>query len=261
MPMTFSTRVFLWGIGGSVGLSSTLLLGLLLTFPRPVPFISILAVWVGFLVLLDRYLLVRHNRPTALPLSLSLAVALVGLLLTIGSSTLQWLMVILGGALYGGLFTAALFRKSMMQHGQKRIRRIMMMYWTFALYGIMATLFSVVVFFQHIPLAVIALLGGAVGGVVSWILWKEYVGLGFRQGLLWIMVMLLFTIELMWATFFLPTGYLTNALFVVWPWYLAQLLIRFSFTRQGILWPRQLMFLSGNALLYACVLFFFVRWQ
>jgi len=91
--------------------------------------------------------------------------------------------------------------------------------------------------------------------------WLEY-GIERNKKLLalacvWFGMML----EFLWVMQILPLGYLVSSLVLVWCWYVLWLLARFSLTKEGINWKKQMWFLGINAVLFASFLIFAVKWK
>lgn len=141
----------------------------------------------------------------------------------------------------------------------KTWRRIIMMLWVFNVYAITTVLFSIPVFFQGTPRILMILLAGVCAAAVALMIWHTYFQTELYTFLLWGAVLAVVIMEAMWALFYLPLGYFGLGLLLTWIWYLLQLFIRFHLTKGGILWERQKMFLTVNAVAFASVLFL-VRW-
>lgn len=255
------TLLFLYIVGGGLAVITTVALLIMQTLSSFAVFVVMYLCWVSVLMTADRLLLVQCGRRTVAPLVVGLSLALAGLLSVEGWQMMRYAIAFGGGLMIGILFIAALFRDSVMQPSQKMIRRVIMMYWVFVVYGILTTMFALSIFFQNgIPFWIVSVCGGAIAGYSAWMIWREYVELPFTRGLVWILLMGLITIEWMWMMYLLPFGYLVSGLLVVWPWYVIQLLIRFHFGRTGVLWERQRWFLATNTVLYILFIFFVVRW-
>jgi len=65
--------------------------------------------------------------------------------------------------------------------------------------------------------------------------------------------------EIFWALYLLPFGYIVLGFFATWIWYVMLLLIRFHISTEGIRWKEQTRFLMGNGILFVAMLFL-IRW-
>lgn len=197
----------------------------------------------------------------ALLLILTTSIGLVGLL-----SLIEWPPLIYFLILLAGVMIATLFRFEThidargLSYMQKPFRRMAMMLWVFDAYAFQTALFALVLFFPGIPFWVIVLIGAALFCYVSYMIWHLYLPAPVRSYGLWLALVGLLMSEIIWSVQLLPFGYAVSGFVVTWLWYLAQLLLRFHFTKQGILWKEQRWFLATNGILMILFFVFVFRW-
>lgn len=91
--------------------------------------------------------------------------------------------------------------------------------------------------------------------------WAEY-GSELNKNLLYsALVILLVIFELSYVVALWPVGYLVAGFFITWVWYDLWILLRFSFSKEGIDWRRQKTFLLINVILAIIFLSLIVRWR
>lgn len=96
---------------------------------------------------------------------------------------------------------------------------------------------------------------------ISFLGWRFYdLPFGWGEGRV-LGVLGLIMAELTYAIHTTAMGYFLGALVTTWVWYVLWLLMRFSFTAEGIDWKRQRGFLIGNVVLFVIFLLFVVRWK
>lgn len=136
--------------------------------------------------------------------------------------------------------------------------RTFIIVWDFLAVAVL--LFALNAFLPQFPFWLLAAGGSAVGAYLTSLLWQEYLGGPRRKFLLWTIIFCLLLWESLWVIQLLPLGYLASGVLVVWPWYVAELLVRFHLSPEGIIWRHQLTFLAVNLVLYVGILGFFVKW-
>ncbi|MCF6276303.1 MAG: hypothetical protein L3J07_00485 [Candidatus Magasanikbacteria bacterium] len=142
---------------------------------------------------------------------------------------------------------------------QKSLRRVMVMIWVFNAYSFLALSFALSMFFPGLPFWAITIFIGLVFGGISTIVWYLYYPIHPKHLILWALIIVLLIIELVWVFHLLPFGFFVSAFFVSWIWYIIQLLVRFHLSAQGVLWNKQVVFLSVNGVLFL-ILLFITRW-
>jgi hypothetical protein len=212
-----------------LGLLSSAALFLIISFPGRAVFFIVLILWLFILSLIEW-------------------------------QELNYLFILLIGIVVMVLFQSLFGEGNLMQIQQKPYRRIMTLLWSFDAYALVTALFAVGLFFLNIPFLLITVVAGVIFALISFMIWSMYFHLSFRQSSIWLFLVLFLMIQIVWTTHLLPFGYLVSGFFVTWIWCILQLLIRFHFSPKGVIWKRQFRFLSLNALLFAGLLVFFVRW-
>lgn len=182
-----------------------------------------------------------------------------GITLLIEYRPLRWFLVILAMAIMWLLHLPDAYTLATPQRS-KIFRRVWMMLWVFHFYTISTFLFGISSFFPNLPFWSLNIAIGAIGGWAAYMIWRMYVHLSRPQAILVGSLTAFMVIELVWVIHILPFGYLAAALIVTWLWYLIQLLFRFHFGTQDIVWTKQWKFLAGNAILLILTLIYFVRW-
>lgn len=189
-----------------------------------------------------------------LPLSMATFFASAGLLILI-----EWQRLIMFVILLAGFFLALLWGWTEHEHLgiqgiEKPFRRMKMMLWVFDGYAIVCTLFAINIFFPRVPFWILNLFGAAALAFISFMIWRMYYQATLRAMSLWLLLVAISITELMWVFHFLPLGYMASGLLVAWVWYLLQLFVRFHFAPEGIVWKRQIWFLTANAGLFLALL-------
>ncbi len=219
-------------------------------------------IWLGLLVSAERFIQQKNSPayPTIL-LTIFSTLGFLGLLALTEIEMIKLILVVLSGMSTAFLIHTSLPAGASVQAFEaKRTRRILMILWVFSVYAILATLFATTFFFQSIPFFLVAVVGAAMFSLGTRMIWRLYEETKAPHTRLWILVFAVCMMELLWAIHLLPFGYLVSAWMATWVWYIAQLLIRFHLSRQGIDWARQRWFLAGNIILYFLFLLSFVRW-
>jgi hypothetical protein len=142
----------------------------------------------------------------------------------------------------------------------KIFRRVWMMLWVFYFYTFSTFFFGIANFFPDVPFWILNITIGLIGGTAAYMIWRMYVHLNRPQAVLVSSLIALMVTELVWVIHVLPFGYLAAALVTTWLWYILQLLFRFHFGAQDIVWSKQWKFLAGNAILFALILIYFIKW-
>lgn len=105
-----------------------------------------------------------------------------------------------------------------------------------------------------------ALLMAVVTAFLSWRWWRDYGLTANRRLAEAAAVSLLIILELAWAIWQWPLGFIASGLLIVWLWYILWLMLRFHLTSEGIVWRKQSFFLAFNFILLA-LFFFVVSWR
>lgn len=224
-------------------------------------FFIILSVWVFLIVIFEWQIRKKQNKKeTILPIILVTFFSFVSLVSIIEWGFLKPFFSFLVGFVMLLLFQSLFSSESFLQIEQKPYRRIMVVIWSFDAFAIITTMFALSLFFPVIPFWVLTLLGGVILSTISIMIWKMYFFIKRKQWLIWAFLIGFLMIELIWVMHFLPFGYLVLGFFLTWLWYILQLLIRFHFSSNGVVWKKQIWFLSANIVIFAALLLFFVRW-
>ncbi len=225
-------------------------------------FILVTLVWIALIVILERLFIdqIIADKEDLLALVITTILSIIGLLTLLESTKLRFFLIIVGSILVGSLFAITLYREKTSQYNIKTLRRMIMMLWVFDVYAAVTTLLALSVFFISIPFWVWGLLLAIVFSYISIMIWKQYFKVHPKHFSLWGIILGLIMLEIVWVIHLLPFGYLVLGFLVTWLWYILQLFIRFHLTPQKIVWRKQRTFLLVNAVLYAILLFFIVRW-
>ncbi len=143
---------------------------------------------------------------------------------------------------------------------EKARRRLHGMLWVFVVFlGSMNT-FAFGMFFPQAPFWILHLLLSVLLGGAAFAVWRLYVGMNHRHGVLWAVIVALLAYEMVWVLHWLPYGFFVLGFILTWLWYIAMLLIRFHLGPRGVVWQKQTKFLLVN--LGCMILFFvyFIRW-
>lgn len=217
---------------------------------------------VTLFVLMSAYgWLERHGGQSRdrLALALTTALGFFGLTLLIEYRPLRWFLVIMATVI---MFLLHLPEGYVLAtpHRGKIFRRVWMMLWVFNFYALATFLFGMGNFFPSVPFWLLDLTIGCIGGLVALMIWRMYVELSLPQTVLVGTLTALMVSEVVWVLRMLPFGYLAAAFITTWVWYLLQLLFRFHFGTQDIVWRRQWKFLFVNVALFCLMLMYFIRW-
>jgi len=218
----------------------------------------IMAAVVWFLLLLTAYYVFSLRMRDGV-LMLTTFTAFTSVLTLVEFSFLAALLIGIGGLVFGGFWLWATHAsRSSSAVTYKTWRRLVMAMWVFDMYALGSVLFAVPIFFQRVHSMYVAVILGMLAGFCAYMIWDLY-DLKKKQTLFWAVLLGFCVFQLMTSIQWLPLGYFSLAVFVVWPWYLGQLFIRFHLTHSGIIWKRQVNFLVTNVLLYIFSLYI-VRW-
>lgn len=248
--------------GGVMGAGSAVVLFFLTKIGAWWQFLLIWLVWLLVLAVVGWYFNANRNRGIGhdLPLALSSAVAVTILLTLVEDDLWRKSLIVFGGLKMFFLFSQIARRKSELSYEEKPYRRIRMMLWVFTAYAVLTLVYAVGSFFQAVPFWIVGLVGSALVGVISLLIWRMYFAVSWRSLVMWAVIVSLAVWEISWTQNFLPFGYLVMGAFTAWVWYLIQLFVRFHLSQQGIVWRKQVYFLVVNLVLYILILWFFVRW-
>jgi hypothetical protein len=250
-------------VSSIVGILAIAFYAAILSFPSRAVFFSLSLIWTAFFFFIVRRLSRRmEDRLFHIALSIATMLACLALLALADWRPLQWFAVALAGCA-----ACVLSWMSMEQahsegvvHEWKELRRLKMMLITFDA-GIAATaLFAISLFFPAVPFWILNFLGGVAYAAAAFFVWRLYYNTEFRAHAPWMLLFLIAMIECVWAVHLLPFGYFVSGMLVTWLWYVLQLLARFHFAAQGIIWKNQRWFLAVNAAAYIAVLLYIVRW-
>ena len=235
---------------------------LLFKFPNRLFFLIICIVWVALLLLCEWYLRrIRQSKQTILQVLFLTISSFVSLMSIVEWNFLVWpFALFLAGVVFVLFQSIAGTDENLISIQQKPYRRIMVLILSFDAYALLATIYALSLFFMGIPFWLLTIVGGAVFGAISFMIWRMYFQLQSPQGIVWSFLIAFMMIELIWVMHFLPFGYLVSSFLVVWIWYIVQLLIRFHFNPRDIVWRKQILFLASNVILYVILMVFFARW-
>ncbi len=242
-------------IGVGVGIFTVLALFLIVKFPIWWVLLLVFIIWLliirGFQHILRKIIF----RKDIQILTVVTMLAFIGLLLFVEWNLLRSLLVLLGGTVIALLHSWSVPSSGYTTHIEKSYRRILMMLWVFDTYGILTTLFAIDVFFQGFSFWLLSIFSGALFAFVSFMIWRMYYDISFRRATIWMSCIGFIGIELVWVFRLLPLGYTALGLFVTWIWYIVQLLFRFHFSKAGVQWKRQRIFLGVNLILFVALMF------
>ncbi|OGH78610.1 MAG: hypothetical protein A2469_00065 [Candidatus Magasanikbacteria bacterium RIFOXYC2_FULL_40_16] len=242
-------------------LLSSLALFVIYRYQSRLVFVIVLPVWLLLIVLFEiKVRKARNKEQSLLPIILITIFSFLSLISIVEWNFLKPFFVFLIGFVMLLLFQSLFSEDSFLQIEQKPYRRIMVVIWSFDAFAIITTIFALSLFFPKIPFWALNLIGGAVFAGISVMIWKKYFEIARKQWLIWAFLIGFLMIELIWVMHFLPFGYLVSGFFLTWLWYILQLLTRFHFGPNGVVWKRQILFLSVNLVIFAALLLFFVRW-
>jgi hypothetical protein len=246
----------------SMSLVGSVMLFLIINFPNRIIFLTSFLIGFALLILGERFLCrVKKIERGILPILLTTVFSFISLISIIEWDFLNWPFIILIGFIILILMQSIVsIDKGFLHIQQKPYRRIMVLIWSFDVYAMVATIFGLSLFFPIIPFWILTLICGAIFGLISFMVWRMYFDIKFKQTLVWVFLISFLMIELVWVIHLLPFGYLVSGFFITWLWYILQLLVRFHFSSKGVVWKKQIWFLLSNFLLYIFLLVFFVRW-
>jgi len=238
-------------------LASPIVLLIMVLFPR----IMILSIVVSVWLLLVVYMFVRYRTTIIEVISLCMSMcSCVLLLILVESGVLRWLLVIVSIPLFFFLiWMSSEYTGRLVHIKEKPLRRMRMMIHVFNVYAWYVALFAIHLYFPTWPLVVLVIVGGLYTSLASMLIWKLYFKTYDSDLTIATGIVGLITAELLWAISLLPFGYLAQGLIVAWIWYIAQLLMRFYLSPRGIMWKKQIGFLTYNVLLF-CIVLYTIRW-
>lgn len=248
--------------GGVMGAASASVLFFLTKISIRWQFLVLWLVWLMALAVIAWYFNAnrKHGFGQDLSLILSIAVATTGILVLLEDDLWRNSLIVFSGLIMFFLFSQAARRMSGLSYEEKPYRRIRMMLWVFVAYAVLTLVYAIGSFFPALPIWLVGLAGSLIVGAISLLIWQMYFSVNWRGLLLWSLIVALVVWETIWAQDFLPFGYLVLGALTTWVWYVAQLLVRFHLSQQGIDWHKQAYFLATNLILYILILWFFVRW-
>ncbi len=250
MHKTFTIKIISW-------LLPCLVLLAILLFPKSIVALSASGIWFGYMAYVA---IVYRSQIYELLTQVFTMFSFLWLLFLVESTTLRWFLVGVSVFIFFFLIWMSSELTGRLVHIQEKpLRRMRMMIHVFNMYAGCLALFAINIFFPAIPFVMVALIGGVYGAIISLLIWKLYFKVPIREFTLPLLVVALGVVELMWAVYLMPFGYLAQGFLVVWLWYIVQLLIRFHRSTRGIVWKEQIAFLSTNAVLFIAVLGF-IRW-
>jgi len=91
--------------------------------------------------------------------------------------------------------------------------------------------------------------------------WWEYGVPRDKRFFIWLAVWFVMMVELSRGVMFLPMGFFASGFFLTWIWYCLWLFARFNFTKEGINWKKQRLFIISNLSLMILFLIFVARWK
>ncbi len=248
-------------VSGITALAAMGVYAIVLLFPSRWVFFIMAPLWcVIFSLLVRRLARFSGDRKTSVGLAVVTTIALFSLVSIVEWPPLLWFSVLLSGVISFFLVSISLGEQSGAVHEFKELRRIHAMILTFDLGAIMTTLYAIGIFFPQVPFLLLSAIGGAFFSVASFLVWRLYHDIHIRSHALWILVFFFMMSESIWVMHLLPFSYEISGVLTTWLWYVAQLLARFHFSSQGILWKNQYVFLLTNILAYTATVVFFVRW-
>lgn len=244
-------------IGLFVGLLSGSILYVISRFPNVYLFFGGIVLWWVLLWLLDqRYKVERSVRIFQLITSVSCIV----LLSLVARGRMQGVVALLSAIIFFVVWRwSALSDREAIFVSLKPLRRVVVAIWTFNVFSIATAIFALSVFFQNIPLWILAVSGALLGSYAAYAAWGMYYKAPLSQWAIWVAGMFLIMFELTWVIDTLPFGYLVLGVLLAWVWYVVHLLIRFHVSPQGILWKKQRWFLLGNGVLMGALIYL-ARW-
>ncbi|OGH59453.1 MAG: hypothetical protein A2725_01335 [Candidatus Magasanikbacteria bacterium RIFCSPHIGHO2_01_FULL_33_34] len=224
-------------------------------------FFILVPLWIFLIVFFEwRIRKINKKKQTLLPIILITIFSFLSLVSIVEWPFLKPFFTFLIGFVVLLLFQALFSEDSFLQIEQKPYRRIMVVIWSFDAFAIISTIFALSLFFPDIPFWLLAIFGGVVFSAISIMIWKMYFQLVRKQWLIWAFLIGFLMIELIWVMHFLPFGYLVSGFFLTWLWYILQLLTRFHFSPNGVIWKKQIWFLGINTIMFIILILFFVRW-
>lgn len=194
-------------------------------------------------------------------LAMTMLVSSIALMSVVDTDWVRRIILWLGSGVIGLLYAWNASQKQGSPFSGKPYRRFITMLMVFEVYAISTFLFALSSFFLSPTFfLLLVFLGACMYGMVSIQIWRLYLGGTIKRFFIWGWIVGIITFEFIWIIYLLPFAYPVLALLVTWIWYMLQLFIRFHLGERGIIWKKQIIFLSINVALYALILAFFVRW-
>ncbi|KKW41831.1 MAG: hypothetical protein UY92_C0013G0030 [Candidatus Magasanikbacteria bacterium GW2011_GWA2_56_11] len=223
-------------------------------FPQPAVLAGLAFSWWALTILIGWAVEMKARNLT---LALCLTITSTALL-----SLIEWplaRLILIGFSSAAGFAVfewAALDRPGARLFMHKAGRRIIMTLWVFTVYSWTTAVVGVKIFFPGFPGLLASLLIAGYAALATIMIWTHYQPFRLPLYRLPLSILTLVMAEATLVIIELPFGYLATALLLTWMWYLAQLLLRFHLSPEGVQWRRQAWFLAGNAVLYALVAYF-----
>src|SRR3989338_3707923 len=235
-----------------MGAASVAVLFFLIKIESRWQFVVVWLVWLVVLGVVGWYFNANRQHGISRDLPLTLASAAAGTILLVLLEDDLWRngLVVFIGLIIFFLFSQIARRASGLSYEEKPYRRMRMMLWVFVAYSVLTLVYALGSFFPTLPFWLESLVGSAVVGIISLLIWQMYFAVDWRNLLLWSLIIALAVWETIWAQDFLPFGYLVLGALTTWVWYIMQLFLRFHLSRQGIVWRKQAYFLTINVVLY-----------
>ncbi len=229
-------------------------------FPKMWVLLLVGFVWIGSLVVMSIFPASFRKKVSLLPLIIITAMSFVLLASIVEWTGLSWFLRLASGFIIGFLFFQQKQRqRNILAHARKPFRRINMMLWVFVGYTFLTIIFAFHLFFPGIPFWLFLIFAAVGMSTISFMIWRLYYDLEFKQSLIWLLLVGVVIVELVWVMNVLPFGYFVSGFLVTWIWYILQLLLRFHFSKRGIDWKKQTKFLIFNGVLFF-VCMFLIRW-
>lgn len=143
----------------------------------------------------------------------------------------------------------------------KPYRRALLILTIAGLFGIWSSVSAIIIFkVFYISKFYLFFIASLITAFASGFWWFFYNKISGKKLLVWSLITLVLMLELSWALYLTPIGFLIFGFLLIWIWYLYWLLVRFHLTTEGIVWKKQIYFLISNLVLFLIFLFFVVKW-
>ena len=167
-----------------------------------------------------------------LPILFSVSVAILVLLFLVEFFWIRIFLIGLNSVLVFFLFEIMFSRDPVLAYEQKPYRRIFMMMWVFCLYSGLTLLFALSMFFSNLNFFLLLIIFSALPVFVTFKIWSLYFDNVLEKYKIFLVVVWLFSFEVLWVFHYLPLGYFALSVLFVWLWYVIQLLARFYITKR-----------------------------